>query len=70
VVDGNDLTIILGGWGSCNQFMLMGGGEGGGLTPEALQEMFGFEDLESFTAWLESLDFGAMTSILSLLIDE
>jgi hypothetical protein len=78
--DGNvnaaDLTILLAAWGPCengfqNQMMASAASEGGGsdgsasgLTPLQLANAMGFATVEEFGAYLASLDFEAMQTLL------
>lgn len=78
---GGDITLILGNWenvcdglpvafcaeGSGTEEMSMMSSGGEGVTPEALLEVWGFEDLSDFVEWIESLDFNLMEAILSAL---
>jgi len=68
-VDGTDMAVVLGSWGGCCETSEMFGG-GGGLTPDDLAEICAFEDLASFIAWLDTLDYETMSSVLSLLIED
>jgi len=64
IVNGNDLGVLLGQWGECpsGESSMMSGG--GGITPQAAAEEFGFESVEEFVAWLSGLDFQTMSALL------
>lgn len=74
VVDGSDIAIVLGNWGpcpdgSCGEEEEFRGG-GSNATPKQAAEMFAFETVDDFAAWLASLDFATMSELLGELFGE
>ncbi|MFO0829577.1 MAG: right-handed parallel beta-helix repeat-containing protein [Phycisphaerales bacterium] len=71
-VDGNDLSVLLGAWGSCPSSLGAGGESASSLlvemeigpTPIDVAESMGFASLDEFVAWLTEMDPESMAAWL------